>query len=282
MDRLKPEGERPDRPIMAGLNTFTFHDGQLFYLYVPRRVMVEPRGARILVSIHGYTGSRANARGRAKVRKYVEYWIDLADKKGWVVLAPHFDERRFNKDYQRLNPSGVRADLRLNELVDEVGRRLPGIFTDRFYLFGFSGGGQFVHRYLTFSPERVCRAVCGAPGWYLWRDPSLPYPVGTAPKTLPHGLRPRWRELCRTKVLLIVGQRDIAQRAFRRRYRKCDLMGLQGKGRRERAVNWFASLRQMANEKGWPFTMAFKVLPRAGHVVNPSFLACAGSYLCQD
>jgi len=281
MDRTKPGGEKTDRKITEGLNTLSFHDGQLFYLYVPRRVIVEPRAARILVSVHGYTGSRSNARGRAKVRKYAEYWIELAEKKGWVVLAPHFDERRFNRDYQRLNPSGLRADLRLNALVGEVGRRLPGIPTENIFLFGFSGGGQFVHRYLTFSPERVHRAVCGAPGWYLWQDPSLPYPVGIARKTLPYGLRPRWRELCGTKVLLIVGERDVAQRAFRRKYKGYDLMTLQGKGRKERAENWFTSLQNMANKKGWPFRMALKVLPRKGHVVNALFLECATRYLCQ-
>ncbi|MDY6838408.1 MAG: hypothetical protein SWH78_10570 [Thermodesulfobacteriota bacterium] len=267
---------------MEGLNALSFHDGQLFYLYVPGRVIAEPTAARILVSVHGYTGSRTNARGRAKVRTYAEYWTDLADEKGWVVLAPHFDERRFNKDYQRLNPSGLRADLRLNALVDEVGKMLPGIPTAPILVFGFSGGGQFVHRYLTFSPERVDRAVCGAPGWYLWQDPTLPYPVGTARKTLPCGLRPRWRQLCGAKVLLIVGERDIAQSAFRKRYKKYDLMSLQGKGRKERAENWFASLQQMANEERWSFRMALKVLPRAGHVVNQSFLECTARYLCED
>jgi len=282
MDRIKQGVQKTDRQIREGLNTLSFQDGQLFYLYVPRKAIAEPKASRVLVSVHGYTGSRANARGRAKVRTYAEYWRDLADEKGWVVMAPHFDERRFKRDYQRLNPSGPRSDLRLNALIDEVGRVLPGIPTVPFFLFGFSGGGQFVHRYLTFSPERVDRAVCGAPGWYLWQDPSLPYPVGTAPKTIPRGLRPRWRKLCRTKLLLIVGQRDVAQRAFRRRYGTYDLICLQGKGRKERAVNWFASLRQMANEKGWPFRMTFKVLPRAGHVVNQSFLESATSYLCQD
>jgi len=282
MECIEPGGEKSDRQITEGLNTLSFHDGQLFHLYVPRRVIVEPGAASILVSVHGYTGSRTNARGKAKVKKYVEYWIDLADKKGWVVLAPHFDERRFNKDYQRLNPSGVRADLRLNALVDEVGKMLPGIPIAPIFLFGFSGGGQFVHRYLTFSPERVARAVCGAPGWYLCQDPTLPYPVGTARKTLPCGLRPRWRQLCGAKVLLIVGERDVAQRAFRRRYKGYDLMSLQGKGRKERAEKWFASLQQMADEEGWPFRMTLRVLPRAGHVVNQGFLECAASYLCQD
>jgi len=282
MDRIKQRVQKTDRHIVEGLNTLSFQDGQLFYLYVPRKAIAEPTAARILVSVHGYTGSRANARGRAKVRTYAEYWADLADKKGWVVLAPHFDERRFNRDYQRLNPSGPRADLRLNALIDEVGRVLPGVPAVPFFLFGFSGGGQFVHRYLTFSPERVDRAVCGAPGWYLWRDPTLPYPVGTAQKTLPCGLRPRWRQLCRARVLLIVGQRDTVQRAFRRRYHGYDLMSLQGRGRKERGANWFASLQQMAREEGWPFRMTLKVLSRGGHVVTQSFLECAANHLCQD
>lgn len=265
--------------IREGLNKLNFRDGQLFYLYVPRRVIAKHKAARILVSVHGYSVRKANANGRARVKRYAEYWSNLANEKGWVVLAPHFDERRFNNDYQRLNFSGMRADVRLHQLVDEIGRLLPGIPTAKISLFGFSGGGQFVHRYVAFNPERVDRAVCGAPGWYIWPEQALPYPIGTDSNSLPNGLRPRLRELCRANFLLIVGENDSTQGIFRKRYKVYDLVSLQGEGRKERAENWVAALRKFAIGDGSSCRIVLKIVSHTGHCINKKLLECAGEYL---
>jgi poly(3-hydroxybutyrate) depolymerase len=82
--------------IKEGINRFTFYDGQFFCLYVPEAVVSSRETAKILVSVHGYTGRKLDSKGRARVLRYAEYWRDLADKNGWVVLAPHFDEKRFS------------------------------------------------------------------------------------------------------------------------------------------------------------------------------------------
>jgi pimeloyl-ACP methyl ester carboxylesterase len=203
----------------------------------------------------------------------------MAESNGWVVLAPHFDEKRFRNDYQRLNLSGLRADIRLNDLIEETGRLLPGIPTQRFLLFGFSGGGQFVHRYVAFNPERIERAVCGAPGWYMWPDPALPYPLGVSPNGLPGVIIPRLRALCGANFLLLVGERDFTQGTFRRRHNQYDLTRLQGEGRKQRAQRWVAAMRQFAETGHCNFRMAFKVVPGTAHRVNPRFLEHAGRFL---
>jgi len=161
--------------LEAGINELYYDDGQRYFLYVPASVLQNPAGAHILAAIHGYSGRKNNSEGIETVKKNALRWSSLADEHGWVVLSPHFDEFRFNDDYQRLNFSlvGVRADLRLNELIKETARRIPGVNSDKIYLFGFSGGGQFVHRYAAFYPERILRAVAGAAGWYLWPDKDL-------------------------------------------------------------------------------------------------------------
>ena len=47
-----------------------------------------------------------------------------------------------------------------------------------FYLFGFSGGAQFAHRYVLAHPDRVAAAGIGAAGWYTFPDSATPYPYG--------------------------------------------------------------------------------------------------------
>jgi pimeloyl-ACP methyl ester carboxylesterase len=265
--------------IKEGINRFLFYDGQLFVLYVPRAAMARPGRAKILVSVHGYSGRKCNSKGRTRVQRYAEYWTTLADRNGWVVLAPHFDEKRFGNDYQRLNFPGLRADIRLNDLVEETGRWLPGIPTHKFLLFGFSGGGQFAHRYVAFNPERVERAVCGAPGWYMWPDSNLPYPLGVSPNGLPWGMMPRLRALCGTDLLLLVGEKDFTQGTFRKRHKQYDLTRLQGEGRKQRAQKWLAAMEQFAETEHCDFRITFKVVPEMAHRINERFLEDAGHFL---
>ena len=47
------------------------------------------------------------------------------------------------------------------------------------YLYGHSGGGQFVHRYMMFGrAERIVRAVAANSGWYMMPDPDTRFPYG--------------------------------------------------------------------------------------------------------
>ncbi|KAK5043541.1 hypothetical protein LTR84_011443 [Exophiala bonariae] len=58
----------------------------------------------------------------------------------------------------------LRLDLLLLNLVKEVGERWPAIETDKFFLSGFSGGGQFSHRFFYLHPEKLEAVYVGAPG----------------------------------------------------------------------------------------------------------------------
>ncbi len=265
--------------LRQGLNELRTQDGQLFYLFVPAKAMIRPEASRILVSVHGYSGRKNNQRGRNLVKKYAEYWSGVSEEKGWVVLAPHFDEKRFKNDYQRVNRAGLPADVRLNELAEVVGRLLPGVPIDKMFLFGFSGGGQFVHRYVAFHPGRIIRAVAAAPGWYMW-PVSLPYPVGVNMDGLPSTGNRLLRGLCSANILILVGEKDATQGAFRRRFGDYDLTQTQGNGRKERAVNWIASMKAWAKANGCPFNVAFSVVAKAAHSMNNRFLDYAKDYLC--
>jgi pimeloyl-ACP methyl ester carboxylesterase len=103
-------------------------------------------------------------------------FASFAERYGVVLVAPLFPKDRFG-DYQRLgrNGRGERADQALNRILTEVGF-LTGANIDKLYMFGYSGGGQFVHRYAMAYPQRTARIVVAAAGWYTFPDSAVNYP----------------------------------------------------------------------------------------------------------
>ncbi|HEX2139483.1 MAG TPA: hypothetical protein VHG33_07220, partial [Woeseiaceae bacterium] len=65
-------------------------------------------------------------------------------------------------------------DLVLHSMIDEVREEL-GRLEERFLLFGFSGGGQFAHRYFYLHPERLAAVSVGAPGTVTLLDDTEPW-----------------------------------------------------------------------------------------------------------
>ena len=263
----------------TGLNEYFFEDGQLYYVYVPRNILADPQKGKILVSVHGYNGRKDDQSSRKRVKRAAERWSHLADNNGWVVISPHFDQKRFNNDYQRLNFLRIRSDVRLNQIIIKVERMLGGIRTDKLLLFGFSGGGQFVHRYAAFNPSRIERAVAAASGWYLWPDSTLPYPIGTEQNSLKNLPKPQILKLCQVNLLILVGEHDAEQGSFRHEFKGHNLIALQGKGRRVRAENWIESLKKFSRLHDKYFKITLKLVPNTGHSISKRLKKMAGKYL---
>ena len=59
-------------------------------------------------------------------------------------------------------------------MIDELAGRFP-IDTDKIYLYGWSGGGQFVHRFLYVHLERLVAVVIGASGRPTYYSPYDDY-----------------------------------------------------------------------------------------------------------
>lgn len=108
--------------------------------------------------------------------------IDFADKHGVAILAPLFPaglDSLFDLDsYKLLRTDFLQADLRLLDMLNEVGHIWPGINTDPIILVGFSGGGQFVNRFMYLNPERVSAVAIAAPGQVTKLNVSEPWPKG--------------------------------------------------------------------------------------------------------
>lgn len=225
-----------------------------YFLYVPRTAPA--RDAPVAVSVHGIARNAVEHAFRFR---------DLAERAGCVLVAPLFRRDRFGQ-YQQLLPGGAglqRADLALHAILDEVART-TGADAARPHLFGFSGGGQFVHRFAMAWPERVAGVVVGAAGWYTLPDPSLLYPLGVATARDSAELRLDPDRFLRLPAYVIVGARDVERDPALRKSRRLD--ELQGRTRLERGRSWIEAMRAAAAERGLPAgRFGFRELPGADH-----------------
>ena len=137
-----------------------------YLLYVPQGANAD---APLLVTVHGIS---------LNAREQIEQFKVWADHYNVILLAPFFTKPCF-KDYQRLGRvgRGERADLALQQMISEAAR-LIGSRDETYFMFGFSGGGQFVHRYAMAYPQKVEQIAIGAAGWYTLPDSGRKFPHG--------------------------------------------------------------------------------------------------------
>ncbi len=178
-------------------------------------------------------------------------------------MAPHFSRPRF-RDYQRLGRGGrgARADQALERLVEEVARETHAR-AGRVFLFGYSGGGQFVHRYVMAHPQRVAAAVVGSAGWYTFPDAERRYPRGIRTRGDLAGVRFEPDAFLRVPLLVTVGERDVERDASLRQSEALDRE--QGRNRVERAERWVEAMREAARQQGLPPAVALRRLEGVGH-----------------
>ena len=238
--------------------TLSSGEGHDYFVYVPEQAL---EGAPVLVTVHGIS---RNARAHAKA------FSRLADRYGVVVVAPLFNEPRF-PGYQRLGISrrqdGPRPDRVLDAILSEVGAA-TGARTDRFYLSGFSGGGQFAHRYAMAHPERGIAVAIGAPGWYTFPDASTRYPRGTMMPNRDGLPQLNAVDFLRVPMAVFVGEHDDQRDPALRRTRRVDAQ--QGLTRMKRARRWVDAMRSAAAKHGYGTRYEFHVLSGCGH----SFRQC--------
>ena len=144
-------------------------DGKLgrevdFVAYAPRR----QKGERfpVLVYVGGY-----NIRPRWITRGG---WAAFADEHRFVVVGPFF----FGKVLEIMDGVSYHfpaawSGRALDEILAKVALR-TSIHRDQIYLFGFSAGAQFAHRYALLRPRRVRAVVAHAAGRYTLPTREVP------------------------------------------------------------------------------------------------------------
>ncbi|NMO92927.1 PHB depolymerase family esterase [Actinomycetospora sp. TBRC 11914] len=174
-----------------------------YALHVPGTHRTTTSPLPLLVVVHGTART---------AERYRDALAGFAETHGCVVLAPLFPAGIGDPDdlhrFKFLVHDDLRFDRVLLAMVDEVAARYR-VDADRFLLHGFSGGGQFTHRFLYLHPERLAAASVGAPGRVTMLDPARPWWIGTADVADRFGREIDLDALRRVAVQLVVGADDV-------------------------------------------------------------------------
>ena len=225
---------------------------QQYYLYVPEK---GGENARVFVSVHGISRNAEEHAGR---------FAKHAERHGVVMIAPLFPQNRF-PDFQRLGRGGKgpRPDLMLRKIIDEV-IKMTGAQENALFLFGYSGGGQFVHRYAMAYPSHVSRIAIGASGWYTFPDATQRFPRGIGHDPKIPDIHFRLMEFLSVPACVLVGRRDDVPDDDMNQSKKLNRQ--QGLSRLERGQRWVETMRIAARALGLKTRYVFRVLPDSGHM----------------
>jgi hypothetical protein len=168
-----------------------------YCLYVPPGYRAGGIRPELLVVIHGSPRTFMEFRDRFQ---------DFGEAHNALVLCPLFPvgvNGDGNGDgYKYLSEPGIRYDDILLDMVAEVTERW-GLACERFGLFGFSGGAQFVNRFLLLRPQSLWAASLGAPGSVTLVDHGRDWWVGVRDVAIDIG------SLRRVPVQTLVGAADL-------------------------------------------------------------------------
>ncbi|HVA44902.1 MAG TPA: hypothetical protein VNH11_00825 [Pirellulales bacterium] len=202
--------------------------------------------------------------------EYRDHARSLADRLGALVVAPLFPTDDF--PYERYQAGGLLDEGRLAprdawtwqlllELINEMRRR-----EDRpdmpYYLFGHSGGAQFLVRMAGFITSDAQRIVVSNPGALLFPSRELPYPYGFG--GLPEEVSDdaALSRFLAQPLTLYIAEEDCERDEF---LDVTDSAELQGANRRQRSANAFRAARHLALENGWKFNWQLVIVPGVAH-----------------
>ncbi|MEJ0070849.1 MAG: hypothetical protein WDO24_21335 [Pseudomonadota bacterium] len=252
--------------IASGAGQFVFvdQDGDpsrpiTVYSYLPKQAKANE--APIAFILHGHHRS---------AKAYRDDWAKHADKYGFMVIAPLFDAASWgegdysyrsvvDKNGRPTDPSRWSYSV-IEHLFDAI-KLATANPNPRYLLYGFSEGGQFVHRLVLFLPEaRYSRAVAGTPGWYSMPvfDVRFPYGLRDSPAT-----RASLKLSLERDVVLILGESDTDPKG--QDVRQTSQALAQGAGRFERGQNFYLTAKKSAAELDARFGWRLKIVAGAAH-----------------
>lgn len=172
-----------------------------YCLYVPKNIENDVK-LRLLVVVHG---------SRRTAEMYRDLCREFADEQNMLVLCPLFPvgipTPEDTGGYKFLLDNGIRYDQILLSMVDEVAGKYP-VQTEKFYLHGFSGGGQFANRFLYVWPHRLAALSVGAPGLVTLMN-DADWWVGTRDIASVFGTPMDLAAISEVPVQILVGEEDL-------------------------------------------------------------------------
>jgi pimeloyl-ACP methyl ester carboxylesterase len=248
-----------------------------FYTYVPVTV---PENPEILVLIHGTPLKDETEEWNAEY--YATNWIDFAEKHGYVLVTPVFNQEDFSSrlgdhalsGYRGLFGREIGADEWVLRLVRAHQQQL-GSANEQFYLYGHSAGGQFTARFLVTHPEAVKKAVITAAATYPQPNTEVAWPFGMGElhtdiewdqdtvqqlDIVPD--KQKWLAATQVPLTVIVGLNDTAELP------PSLIPGQKGKNRFVIAKNWIEDMAAFAEANGVLSRFVFEGIPGQGHTMS--------------
>ncbi|MGV3460455.1 MAG: hypothetical protein ACO1N9_08380 [Flavobacterium sp.] len=207
---------------------------------------------------------------------YRDIWVQYANQHGFMVFAPEFSEQYYpGGNYYILgnvftdgnnpvsaiqNPESQWTFSVIEPLFDEI-KQKTGATAETYEMFGHSGGGQFVHRFVMFKPNaRFNNAIASNSGWYTVPDAAVNFPYGTA--ISPLAATPPANYFAR-KLTVQVGALD--NNGSDPSLRHNQYADAQGLNRLDRATYYFQKSQAGATSLSVPFNWQFRTVANAGH-----------------
>ena len=252
--------------LAEGKGSFVFRDDAgdptkaiTVYTYVPHGL--DPRTAKIVFVMHGH-GKDADG--------YRDTWVAPADRHGFIVVAPLFDDDQWPHgaySYASVfDRDGATRDRSLwsfsvvEHLFDAV-KAMTGNDAPRYFIYGHSEGAQFVHRLVLLLPDaRYARAVAANAGWYTMPDEAVRYPFGTMDSPITDATLGRsfGREL-----VVMLGDRDIDPN--HKELNRTPPAMAEGVNRFERGQHFFGDAETRARALNVAFAWRLQVVHGAAH-----------------
>lgn len=209
MSRRRADDFPPGHPawsLLTGSTPFQAYlrDPRFSYsMYIPTAYRDIPEALPLHVAVHGTARHAEHTRDRIAA---------LAEERGIAVLAPLFpmgiDDPDDVHNYKTLLYNGIRFDEILLGMIDEAAERWR-LEAAQFSLSGFSGGGQFAHRFLYLHPARLRAVSIGAPGRVTLPEDE-PWPLGLRDVSELFGITPQLETIVTVPIQVIVGDADLA------------------------------------------------------------------------
>ena len=238
-----------------------------YLLYLPRGLKADSiERPRLLVAVHDTFRDMYQLRHQFK---------EFANQTNTVVLLPVFpcgiEDREDLHNYKFILYHGIRFDLILKDMIEEV--RECFRLTDQILMYGFSGGAQFIHRYLYLHPENISDAVIVAPGRITFLDPEEDYYCGIHDFEKFFGQSFNMTALKKIRVLLMVGTDDTEEIDYAAEGDFAPAIGKFGKNRLERVRALFENYRENGMDA------YLKELPGISHEAEKAVSSAISFYL---
>ena len=228
------------------------------YTYLPEGTK---KDKPVIFVLHGSSRSVVNNCG---------YWSESANQYDFLVVCPEFNESQFpGSDYYQnggmyINNQFTDSTKWAYNMIEEIFSYLidKGATSEKTYgIYGFSGGGQFVHRYAIFTnPKRASIIIPAGSGWYTLPnyDESFPYGLNNSP-FIEKNLANKFA----LPLTVLVGENDTDPNDSS--LRKTEEAMRQGEHRYARAKFFYNSAENKAKSINTTFNWKIETVPNFGH-----------------